>query len=89
LVPPPAQTVAAQPTPPISHTPTADPATATIVAQVDRETLQLSGALIHLDLGDGGALDVDLRFSAWDAPVSITAPPSDQLAPSTTAAPAS
>jgi len=89
LVSLPSPGVPAQPSPPIAHTPIADPATATIVAQVDRETLRLAGALIHLDLGDGSALDLDLRFSAWDAPVSISAPPSDQLAPSETTAPAS
>lgn len=89
LVPLPSPNVSAQPSPPISHTPMADPATGTIVAQVDQETLRLAGALIHLDLGDGSALDLDLRFSAWDAPVSIAAPPSDQLAPSATPGPAS
>ena len=89
LVPLPSPGVAAQPSPPISHTPIADPATATIVVQVDRETLRLAGALIHLDLGDGSALDLDLRFSAWDAPVSITPPPADQLTPSVSPGPAS
>jgi hypothetical protein len=89
LVPLPSAGVSAQPSPPISHTPIADPATATIVAQVDRETLRLAGALIHLDLGDGSALDLDLRFSAWDAPVSIEPPPTDQVAPSVTPVPAS
>lgn len=89
LVPVPSPGVSAQPSPPISHTPIADPATATIVAQVDRETLRLAGALIHLDLGDGSSLDVDLRFSAWDAPVSIAAPTAEELAPSVTPAPAS
>jgi hypothetical protein len=84
LVPLPTPEVAAQPTPPISHTPSTDPATGTIVAQVDRETLRLAGALIHLDLGDGSVLDLDLRFSAWDAPVSIAAPPSDQVGPNET-----
>ena len=82
LVPLPSTDASAQPTPPISHTPVADPATATIVAQVDRETLRLAGALVHVDLGDGSALDLDLRFSAWDAPVSIEPPPSDQIGPS-------
>lgn len=84
LVPQPSTEVLAQPTPPISHTPIADPATGTIVAQVDRETLRLAGALIHLDLGDGTAFDLDVRFSAWDAPVSIEPPPTDQVAPGET-----
>jgi hypothetical protein len=87
LIPLPPPGVSSQPSPPLSHTPIADPVTATIVAQVDRETLRLAAALIHLDLGDGSALDLDLRFSAWDAPVSITAPASDQLAPSVTPGP--
>jgi len=89
LVPLPSPDASGQPSPPLSHTPIADPATGTMVAQVDRETLRLAGALIYLDLGDGGALDLDIRFSAWDAPVSITAPPADQLGPTVTSAPAS
>ena len=89
LIPLPSPAVAAQPSAPISHTPIADPASATILVQVDRETLRLAGALIHLDLGDRTAIDVDLRFSAWDVPVSITAPAADQLSPGVTIAPAS
>ncbi|MEZ0240856.1 MAG: hypothetical protein ACAH65_08680 [Chloroflexota bacterium] len=89
LFPSPAQGGAStQPTGPVAHTPAIDPARGTVDARVDRGSLRLSEALIHLDLGDGTAFDLDLRFSAWGAPVAIEAPPFDEVAPSASPAPA-
>ena len=87
LVPSPSPEASTQPTGPVSHTPSIDAALGTIDARVDRDSLRLSEALIHLDLGGGTAIDVDLRFSGWDAPVVIEAPPSDEVAPSDSPAP--
>ena len=54
-------------------------------ARVNRMTKQL--VLVHDRLtmrgyGAAGSPVVELTFSKWDEPVSISAPPADQLAPS-------
>ncbi len=52
-----------------------------LTARVAKDTTQLAGLNAAVDLGDAGALEVDLTFSKWGDPVSIAAPPPDQVAP--------
>ena len=40
----------------------------------------LSGVSIEVGLPDGKSLKAELSFSKWDEPVTITAPPADQVA---------
>lgn len=48
---------------------------------VAKDTTRLTGLKVTADLGGGaGVATVDVTFSKWDEPVTITAPPADQLA---------
>jgi hypothetical protein len=49
---------------------------------VAKDTTRLSGMKVAVDFGNAQVAIVDLTFSKWDEPVSITAPPPDELAPS-------
>jgi hypothetical protein len=48
---------------------------------VAKDTTRLTGLKVTADLGGGaGTATIDVAFSKWDEPVTITAPPADQLA---------
>ncbi|HUP54342.1 MAG TPA: hypothetical protein VM408_02455 [Methylomirabilota bacterium] len=48
---------------------------------VAKDTTRLTGVKMTADLGGGaGVATLDVSFSKWDEPVTITAPPADQLA---------
>jgi hypothetical protein len=48
---------------------------------VARDTTRLTGLKLAADLGGGaGVATVDVTFTKWDEPVTISAPPPDQLA---------
>ncbi len=63
--------------------PLPDLATATVdlTVLVTKDTNRLAGVTADADLGANGAAVLDLTFSKWDEPVSIAAPPPDQVAP--------
>ncbi len=48
---------------------------------VAKDTTRLASLRAAIDLGAAGSPVVELTFSKWDEPVSISAPPADQLAP--------
>jgi hypothetical protein len=48
---------------------------------VAQDTTRLAGLTADADLGADGAAAVDLTFSKWDEPVTISPPPPDQVAP--------
>lgn len=52
-----------------------------LTVRVAKDTTRLAGLAAAVDLGDAGKLDLDLTFSKWGDPVTITAPPPDQVAP--------
>ncbi len=56
-------------------------ATAELTFLVDRQTTRLSGLTAFADLGDSGEITADLTLSKWDVPVTIAAPPADQVQP--------
>jgi hypothetical protein len=56
-------------------------ATVDLTVRVTKDTTRLAGLAAALDLGDSGKLDLDLTFSKWGDPVTISAPPADQVAP--------
>ena len=49
---------------------------------VAKDSTHLAGLRAAIDLGAAGSPVVEFTFSKWDEPVSISAPPADQLAPS-------
>lgn len=56
-------------------------ATVQLTVRVTKDTTRLAGLAAAVDLGDSGDLDLDLTFSKWGDPVTIAAPPADQVAP--------
>ena len=56
-------------------------ATVNLTVLVTKDTNRLAGMTADADLGANGAAVVELTFSKWDEPVSISAPPPDQIAP--------
>lgn len=56
-------------------------ATVNVTVLVAKDTTRLSDVKAAIDLGVDGTATVELTFSKWDEPVSISAPPPDQLAP--------
>lgn len=56
-------------------------ATVNLTVLVAKDTTRLTDVKAAIDLGANGAATVELTFSKWDEPVSISAPPPDQLAP--------
>jgi len=56
-------------------------ATVDLTVLVAQDTTRLAGITANTDLGANGAAAVDLTFSKWDEPVSISPPPPDQVAP--------
>jgi hypothetical protein len=57
-------------------------ATVDLRVLVAKETTRLGSLRAAIDLGTAGSPVVEITFSKWDEPVSISAPPADQLAPS-------
>ena len=57
-------------------------ATVDLRVLVAKDTTRLASLKAAIDLGGAGTPVVELTFSKWDEPVSITAPPPDQLTPS-------
>lgn len=47
--------------------------------KIDRVSLSLSEALVHVDLGGTGSLAISMVFTAWDAAVRIEAPPASEI----------
>jgi hypothetical protein len=50
-----------------------------VTFQVEKDTLRPAGIDITADLGSQGNLTINVDFSNWDEPVSIEAPPADQV----------
>ncbi len=56
-------------------------ATVDLTILVAQDTTRLAGITANTDLGADGAAAVDLTFSKWDEPITISPPPPDQVAP--------
>lgn len=56
-------------------------ATADLVVHVEQTTNRLSGIDATVHLGDTGDPKIQVTFTKWDQPVSIQAPPADQVQP--------
>jgi hypothetical protein len=56
-------------------------ATADLAIHVEQTTNRLSGIDATLHLGDTGDPKVTVTFTKWDQPVSVQAPPADQVQP--------
>ena len=56
-------------------------ATVDLTVLVAQDTTRLAGITANADLGADGAAALDLTFSKWDEPVTISPPPPDQVAP--------
>lgn len=54
-------------------------ATVDLTLQVEQATTRLSGITAELHLGEMGDPTVQATFSKWNEPVSISAPPADQV----------
>lgn len=53
-----------------------------VTVQVDKDLAHhLAGVTAVLTLADGSVVTVDFRASKWDEPVSVSAPPADQVKP--------
>jgi hypothetical protein len=50
-----------------------------VTFQVEKDTLRPAAIDITADLGSQGNLTINVDFSNWDEPVSIEAPPADQV----------
>jgi len=61
--------------------PNLDDATVGLTFRVDQATTDLSGLTAVVDLGADAPVTLDLTFSKWGEPVTVTAPPADQIAP--------
>ena len=48
---------------------------------VAKDTTKLAGLRAAADRGDAGDLELDVTFSKWSEPVTVVAPPADQVAP--------
>jgi hypothetical protein len=49
--------------------------------QVERDTNRFAGLAAIVGLGDGGKITANVALSKWNEPVTIAAPPADQVAP--------
>lgn len=54
-------------------------ATVDLTLHVEQVTTRLSGITAAIDLGDTGDLTAEATFTRWNEPVSIAAPPGDQI----------
>jgi hypothetical protein len=50
-----------------------------ITIRVEKDTNRLAGIALAVALGEQGSLTFDLAMSKWDQPVTISAPPADQI----------
>jgi hypothetical protein len=50
-----------------------------LTIRVEKDSNRLAGLAVSVAMGDQGSLSVDLAFSKWDQPVTVTAPPADQV----------
>ncbi len=53
-----------------------------LTIRVEKDSNRLAGIAASVAMGDQGSLTFDLAFSKWDQPVTISAPPADQVQPS-------
>jgi hypothetical protein len=54
-------------------------ATLNLTIRVEKDSNRLAGFAVTVALGDQGSLTLDLAMSKWDQPVTISAPPADQV----------
>lgn len=52
-----------------------------LTIRVEKDTNHLAGIAATVALGDQGSLTFDMAMSKWDQPVTISAPPADQIQP--------
>jgi hypothetical protein len=52
-----------------------------LTIRVDQASTRLAGLTAAMDLADAGNVTAEFTFTKWDEPVSIEAPPPDQVAP--------
>jgi hypothetical protein len=50
-----------------------------LTIRVEKDTNHLAGIAATIALGEQGSLTVDMTMSLWDQPVTISAPPADQI----------
>jgi hypothetical protein len=50
-----------------------------LTIRVEKDSNRLAGLAASVSMGDQGSITVDLTFSKWDQPVSVSAPPADQV----------
>ena len=50
-----------------------------LTIRVEKDSNHLAGVAVIVALGDKGSLTFDLAMSKWDQPVTISAPPADQI----------
>ena len=50
-----------------------------LTIRVEKDNSRLAGIAATVDMGDHGSLTFDLALSKWDEPVTISAPPQDQI----------
>lgn len=53
-----------------------------LTIRVEKDSNRLAGIAATIAMGDQGSLSFDLALSKWDQPVSVSAPPADQVQPS-------
>jgi hypothetical protein len=52
-----------------------------LAIRVEKDTNHLAGFAATVALGEQGSLTIDMAMSKWDQPVTISAPPADQVQP--------
>jgi hypothetical protein len=50
-----------------------------LTIRVEKDSNRLAGLAINVAMGEQGSLTIDLSFSKWDQPVTVTAPSADQI----------
>ncbi len=50
-----------------------------LTVHVEQDTLRPAALLVDADAGQDGSIQVEVTLSGWDQPVSISAPPADQV----------
>jgi hypothetical protein len=54
-------------------------ASVNVTIRVEKDTNHLAGVAATVGLGEQGSITFDMAMSKWDQPVTITAPPADQI----------
>lgn len=54
-------------------------ASLSLTVRVEKDTTRLAGLAANVSLGEQGSVSLDLTFSKWDEPVTVSAPPADQV----------